>query len=73
MRYNFTKSVNLGFANLYAWEFMNTFYAEGNAGWQVTDELSIGTGGHSLLGRHFIQRIDNIGSGISGFWGGGPA
>ena len=45
MRYNFTKSVNLGFVKLYAWEFMNTFYAEGNTGWQVTDELSIGTGG----------------------------
>ena len=26
------------------------------------------TNRHSLLGRHFIQRIDNIGSRISGFW-----
>jgi len=42
MRYNFTESINLGFVNLYAWEFMNTFYTEGNAGWQVTDNLALG-------------------------------
>jgi len=42
MRYNFTESINLGFVNLYAWEFMNTFYAEGNAGRQVSDNLALG-------------------------------
>lgn len=42
MRYNFTETLNLGFVNLYSWEFMNTFYAEGNAGWRVNDKLSVG-------------------------------
>lgn len=42
MRYNFTESINLGFVNLYAWEFMNTFYSEDNAGWQLADDLALG-------------------------------
>ena len=41
-RYNFSDSVNLGFINLYAWDFMNTFYTEGNTGWQVTEGLALG-------------------------------
>jgi hypothetical protein len=41
-RYTFTEGVNLGFVNLYAWEFMNTFYTEGNLARQVTDDLSVG-------------------------------
>lgn len=42
MRYNFTDAINLGLVNLYASEFMNTFYTEGNAGWQLTDKLALG-------------------------------
>ena len=42
LRYNFSETINLGFINLYAWEFMNTFYTEGNAGWQLTDDLDLG-------------------------------
>jgi hypothetical protein len=42
MRYNFTETINLGFVNIYAWEFMNTFYTEGNTGWQITDDLAVG-------------------------------
>lgn len=41
-RYNFSDSINLGFINLYAWDFMNTFYTEGNTGWQVTEGLALG-------------------------------
>ena len=41
-RYNFSDSVNLGFINLYAWNFMNTFYTEGNSAWPVTEDLALG-------------------------------
>lgn len=42
MRYRLAEAMNLGFINLYAWDFMNTFYAEGNLGWQATDDLAVG-------------------------------
>ena len=42
MRYNLTEGINLGFINLYAWEFMNIFYAEGNSGWQASEDLALG-------------------------------
>lgn len=42
MRYSFTEAVNLGIINLHAWEYMNTFYTEGNAGWQVSENLEMG-------------------------------
>jgi len=44
MRYSFAESINLGFVNLYAWEFMNTFYTEGNAAWRISEDLSVGVG-----------------------------
>jgi hypothetical protein len=42
MLYNFTDSINVGFINLHAWEFMNIFYSEGNSAWQASDDLALG-------------------------------
>ncbi len=41
VRYNFSDQINLGAINQYSWEFMNTFYTEGNSIWHLTDEIPI--------------------------------
>lgn len=54
IRYDFTDKINIGVTSQYAWEFMNTLYAEANAAWrlenggalrlgaQYTDQRSVG-------------------------------
>ncbi len=44
-RYDFTDDVNIGALTQYAWEFMNTFYSEANAVWNVGDDWALRFGG----------------------------
>ena len=40
-RYSFGADANIGAINQYAWDFMNTFYAEATASWKLTDQTSL--------------------------------
>ena len=45
MRYDFTDDIDIGATNQYAWEFMNTFYAEANAVWSFPNDWALRLGG----------------------------
>jgi hypothetical protein len=45
VRYDFTDDINIGATTQYAWEFMNTLYAEANAVWSFDDEWALRLGG----------------------------
>ena len=45
IRYDFTDDINIGATSQYAWEFMNTFYAEANAVWSFPDDWALRLGG----------------------------
>jgi hypothetical protein len=45
VRYDFTDEINVGATTQYAWEFMNTFYAEANAVWSFDDDWALRLGG----------------------------
>ena len=45
VRYDFTDDINIGATTQYAWEFMNTFYAEFNGVWQFEGDWALRLGG----------------------------
>jgi hypothetical protein len=45
VRYDFTDDINLGATSQYAWEFMNTFYAEFNGLWRFGGDWALRLGG----------------------------
>ncbi|MBU1191423.1 MAG: OprD family porin [Gammaproteobacteria bacterium] len=62
MRYSPNMSWNVGATNQYAWNVMNTFYAEANASWALTNDVAISTSaqytGQESTGDELIGRFD---------------
>jgi hypothetical protein len=64
-RYSFSKHLNLGAIDQYAWDYMNTFYAEGNGVWRLTESLPLRLSAQytkqqevgSALGGHFDTHV----------------
>ena len=44
-RYTFRKGLSIGAVNQYAWEFLNTFYAEANTVWKLDEDIAFRLGG----------------------------
>ncbi len=57
-RYTFREGVSLGAINQYAWEFMNTFYAEADGVWRLNDDLALRIAGQYTDQRSVGDEID---------------
>jgi hypothetical protein len=59
MRYSFSEHMNMGAINQYAWDHMNTFYAEANAVWRLTESIPLRTSAQ-------YTKQQDVGAGLGG-------